>query len=68
MNEKTKEKIKCALIRAAQTFAEAMLAMLTMGTAIQGFDWPNIISVSATAAVISLLKSFAVGMPEVTNE
>lgn len=68
MEERTKKAIRCALIRAAQTFAEAMLAMLTMGSAIQSFDWLNIISVSATAAVISLLKSFVIGMPEVENE
>lgn len=52
-------------IRALHTFAQTALGMLTLGVAIQDVDWLNVLSVSALAAVYSILKSIVVGIPEV---
>ena len=43
---------------------ETALGMLTLGVGIQDVDWLGVLSVSALAAVYSLLKSIVVGMPE----
>ena len=54
-----------ALKRAGWTAAQTALGMLTLGVGIQEVDWRNVLSVSALAAVYSILKSIVVGMPEV---
>lgn len=56
-----------ALKRAGWTAAQTALGMLTLGVGIQEIDWLNVLSVSALAAVYSILKSIVVGMPEVDN-
>lgn len=45
--------------RVVVTFAEALLALLVVAPqlSILAFDWPSALAVSATAAVISLLKA-----------
>ena len=53
-----------ALIRAVKTMAQVMLSMLTVGVAITGFDWKNILAISATSFVYSLLTSIVFGIPE----
>jgi len=60
-----KEKIICALKRAAWTAAETALAMIPVGIRIEEVEWIHVLSVTALAAVISLLKSIVAGMPEV---
>ena len=55
---------KSAGIRALKTFAQAALSMITIGLAIQDIDWLTVASVSAVAAIYSLLTSVA-GLPEV---
>lgn len=60
----TLEWIKCAGIRAIKTFAQTALSMLTIGQAVIDVNWMNILSVSAVAALISILTSVA-GLPEV---
>ena len=55
---------KCAGERALHTFAQTILSMLVVGTPITGFNWTNILLVSLTATVMSLLKSVVVGVPE----
>ena len=55
---------KKILIRAMHTAAQTALGMFTIGATIKEIDWLNILSVSAVAAVYSILKSLAVGIPE----
>lgn len=54
--------------RAAYTFAETAVAMLTVGQAFTEVDWMHIISVSGVAAIASVLKSIIVGLPEAKEE
>lgn len=59
-----KEWIKAAGIRALKTFAQTAVGML--GGELVGIlevDWLGVLSVAATAAVLSLLTSVA-GLPE----
>ncbi len=56
--------IKAAIIRAVKTFAQTALSMLTIGQAVIDVNWINVVSVSAVAALISVLTSIA-GLPEV---
>lgn len=62
--ENWKEWAKAAGIRALKTFAQCALSMLGVGLAIQDVNWLNVLSVSAVAAIISILTSVA-GLPEV---
>lgn len=70
----TKAFWKAALIRALWTAAQAALGFLTLdggaaiftsGVGITDIDWIKILSVTALAAVYSLIKSIAVGLPEI---
>lgn len=56
--------LKCAGVRAIKTFAQSAVAMLG-GDMVGVLDvqWPAVLSVSATAAIVSLLTSVA-GLPE----
>lgn len=56
--------VKKILIRALHTAAQTALGMFTIGATIKEIDWLNILSVSAVAAIYSILKSLAVGIPE----
>jgi len=56
MNEYLKDTLK----RALYTFCEAMLGFITIGMPIYELDWKTAISVSATAAVATLLKQLVV--------
>ena len=56
--------IKAAGIRAGKTAAQVALSMITVGQAVMDVNWINVLSVSATAAIISILTSVA-GLPEV---
>jgi hypothetical protein len=56
--------IKSAGIRAIKTFAQTAVAMITVGAALNEIDWLTVASVSAVAAIASLLTSLA-GLPEV---
>lgn len=54
-----------AAMRAVKTAAQTALATIgTTAVAITSLDWPQVLAVSATAAVLSLLTSVA-GVPEV---
>lgn len=55
---------KAAGIRALKTFAQTAVAMITVGSAVTDVDWIAVLSVSATAAVASVLTSIG-GLPEV---
>jgi hypothetical protein len=60
----TKKWVKAALVRAAKTMAQTALTMITVGQAIFDVNWVNVLAVSATAGIISILTS-VVGVPEV---
>lgn len=64
VKENTISWIKAAAVRAVKTFAQTALSMLTIGQAFMDVNWVNVLSVSAVAALISLLTSVA-GLPEV---
>ena len=58
---------KAAGIRALKTVAQTAVSMITVGQAFIEVDWINILSVSVTAGILSLLTSLA-GIPEVEEE
>ncbi len=60
----TKKWIKAAGVRAAKTMAQTALSMLTIGQAVMEVNWLNVLSVTATAGIISVLTSIG-GIPEV---
>lgn len=60
----TKDWFKCAGIRALKTMAQTALGMFTVGLAIEEVAWMNVLSVSVTAGIYSLITSIA-GLPEV---
>lgn len=64
MTTRTKTWIKAAAVRAVKTFAQTMVASLTVGMAISDISWGTLLSVSAVAALASILTSVA-GLPEV---
>lgn len=64
VKENTISWIKAAAVRAVKTFAQTALSMLTIGQAFMDVNWVNVLSVSAVAALISILTSVA-GLPEV---
>lgn len=67
MSNKTKKWFKAAGIRALKTFAQTSVSMLTVGQALMDIGWLDVASVSAVAAIISILTSIA-GIPEVDEE
>ena len=60
----TKKWLKAAGVRAVKTMAQTALSMLTVGQAVMEVNWLNVLSVTATAGVISILTSIG-GIPEV---
>lgn len=67
MSVDTKEWIKAAVIRAAKTMAQTALSMLTVGQAVMDVNWLNVLSIAATAGIVSILTS-AAGIPEVKTK
>lgn len=55
---------KAAAVRAAKTFCQTALSLLTVGQAFSEISWLHVLSVSGVAAIISILTSIA-GLPEV---
>lgn len=66
MSNRTKKWIKAAGVRAVKTMAQTAGSMLTVGQAVVEVNWINVISVSITAGIISILTS-ASGLPEVED-
>lgn len=67
MKEHFSEWMKAALIRAVKTMAQTaigMIGMITVGAALDEVKWIYVLSVSATAGILSILTSIA-GLPEV---
>ena len=63
----TKKWIKAAGIRAIKTMAQTVIASVAVGSAITEIDWLYVLSVTATAGIISICTSLT-GIPEVTEE
>ena len=59
--------VKAAGVRALKTFAQTAVSMLTIGQTWFDVDWLGVLSISATAALISLLTSVA-GLPELKEK
>ena len=59
---------KAVLVRAGWTAAEVALGMIPVGVGIKEVGWTHILSVCAVAAVVSVLKSSVVGVPEVKTD
>ena len=59
-----KKWIKAAGIRALKTFAQAAVASISVGAAMNDIDWVPVLSVAVVAAVCSILTSIA-GLPEI---
>ena len=55
---------KAAGIRAVKTFAQAVVAGITVGVAISDINWKVLFSVAAVAMIASIFTSIA-GLPEV---
>ena len=53
------------LKRALWTAAETALAMIPVSVGVEEVGWLRVISVSLTAAIVSVLKSIVTGLPEV---
>ena len=64
MKTETKDKIKAAFIRAGRTFAQAAIAAIGTTAAIHEVDWAIVLSTATLAGVLSLLTSWAFGLPE----
>ena len=59
---------KAALIRALRTFAQAALATIGTAAVMSQVNWLMALSASALAAVMSILTSIALGIPEAPTE
>ena len=64
MKEHFSEWMKAAMIRAVKTMAQTAVGMITVGAALDEVKWIYVLSVSATAGILSILTSIA-GLPEV---
>ena len=54
-----------ALIRAVRTFAQTFVGFVAVGAALSEIPWLEALSVSAVAALLSILTSIITGLPEV---
>ena len=61
--ELTREWLIAALTRAIRTFAQTFLGFLAVGMAISDINWAQALSVSAVAALFSIVTAVA-GLPE----
>lgn len=68
MKKLSKDFFIALLIRAIWTMAETALGMITVGATLTEINWVNVASVSAVAGIYSVVKSFAVGLPEIAPE
>ena len=66
MKSKTIKWIKAAGIRAVKTVAQTAVSLITVGSMITQLNWIEILGISATAGVVSILTSLA-GLPEVNE-
>lgn len=67
MNDKMKNWIKCAGIRAIKTVCQTAVALIGTTLVMSEVDWIMVASASALAGIVSLLTSVA-GLPELKGE
>ena len=60
----SKEFIKATLIRAGHTAAQTALGMIGTSVFLSDIKWPQLVSAVGLATVVSVLKSFTIGLPE----
>ncbi|MBQ2175820.1 MAG: hypothetical protein II453_12430 [Alphaproteobacteria bacterium] len=58
---------KAAGIRALKTFAQTLVASISIGAAMADINWISVLSVAGVAAICSLCTSIA-GLPELESE
>lgn len=58
---------KAAGIRAIKTMAQSALSLITVGNMLTEMNWISILSISATAGIVSVLTSIA-GLPELKDK
>jgi len=63
-----KEWFVAALIRAVKTFCQTAAGFITIGVALSEINWKYLLSVSAVAAIYSILTSVVTGLPEVSSD
>jgi zinc transporter ZupT len=64
MNDKVVRWLKAAGVRALKTGAQTLASLIGTGAVgVLSLDWPQMLSVTATAMVLSVLTSVA-GLPE----
>lgn len=68
MDKKTKQRIIAALIRAGRTVAQTAIATIGTTALITEVNWGVVLSASVLAGVLSLLTSWATGLPEVDDK
>ena len=66
MKKSTKLKLKKIGVRALHTFCQTAITLIPANILITKVDWVYVLLMSLTPAVISIIKSFAVGVPENT--
>lgn len=64
----TKEFWKAALMRAVHTVAQTAIAVIGTSAVLEDVNWLYVLSASAVAGLVSILKSVAFGMPEVSTD
>lgn len=60
-----KKFIVAALVRSLRTFCQTFIGFIAVGAALSEIQWLRALSVSAVAAILSILTSIATGLPEV---
>lgn len=64
----SKEFIKAALARAGKTFAQTLVSLIGVNaTGVLDVDWQGGLSAAALAAVVSILTSVSLGVPEASK-
>ena len=67
MKTNFKDWAKAAGIRAIKTMAQSALSLITVGNMLTEMNWISILSISATAGIVSALTSI-VGLPELKDK
>lgn len=68
MKHDWKKFLAAAGVRALRTFAQTFIGFVAVGAALSEVQWLRALSVSAVAAILSILTSIATGLPEVSDE
>lgn len=67
MNEKTKQRLKAAGVRALKTVAQTFVASVGTAAVLSDVNWLTVLSASALSGILSIATSIAFGLPEVNK-